>query len=247
MTNRRLESLAADALRVRRRARPIPCVVAIAARAAILVGLVWGQVAAAAYETHVHPDTFLAASVSVQDIQDLDSLSLGIIVTDTMLGPITYSYAPSDYTLALTDAFPGISGANTLGTDTEDGAFIMGDAVVLTFDRTVQGFGLVVLVEEKQLGSHVFKLTTDTGATARSTSVPYQSIAGGDAYFIGVVDEDGMDSVMLTSVALDDFPFSVDGLVLVDTAKLPEPGAALAGCVAIGLVAALRRRSRLTR
>lgn len=68
------------------------------------------------------------------------------------------------------------------------------------------------------------------------------TIAGGRVHFLGVIDEAGFTHATLSSSPVDDLPFQVDDVILVDLALVPEPGAALQGAAAALVLACIRRR-----
>lgn len=203
-------------------------------------------IATADVSTFVDAETFSTTTISEPDNRDFESETPGPVPAGGEVGGLTIDYDDSLYTVVVNDEFGTTSGTRSLGTASEDQAFVGGDWIHFDFGRTVQGMGLRVIVGEENLDPAFFSLVS-FGAVASSPPMTFEKLSDGSVYFLGIVDETGFDSVILFSSGIEDLVFNIDDVVLVDVASVPEPASAgLQLAATLTLVALARLRRSLT-
>ena len=189
---------------------------------------------------------FALSGRSMPDVTDFDATTPGPLASGESVGPLTFSYDGSAYTLAVSEEFGTVSPSRALGSTSEDGAFVGGDSLSITIDRSVQALGLYVVVGETAVPPAFFTLTSSSLAAAQSGGRKLFDIADGSVYFVGLVDTDGFDSATISASGVEDLVFNIDDVVLFDRAVVPEAAASLQAAAAL-VALALCRRSRRQR
>jgi hypothetical protein len=178
---------------------------------------------------------------------DFDALTTGTLIADgATLNGATFSYSlsgPGNPSILVDDVFGTTSPDNYLGTDDGSGAFVSGDGFTITFDQTMRSVGLYVISADLILAND-FTITTNGGQNVSNTATPDINVGDGDAYFIGLIEDDyslGFDSITLSSADFG-FLFNVDDITV---SPVPLPAAVwLFGGGLLGLVGIGRRTTR---
>jgi len=178
---------------------------------------------------------------------NFDALATGTVIAsgDTLNGA-TFSYslsAPGNPSIQVDDFFDTTSPNNYLGTDDGSGAFVSGDAFTITFDQTIQAVGLYVISADLIFADD-FTITTNSGQSVSNTATADVTLTDGDAFFIGLIEDDsnlGFNSITLSSQDFG-FLFNVDDITV---SSVPLPAAVwLFGSGLLGLVGMSRRTTR---
>jgi hypothetical protein len=202
----------------------------------------------AATTTYSSQANFLSALGLAPTItQDFDSETAGTIIANGgILDAATYSYSllgPGTPDILIDNFYDTTSGDNYLGTTDGSGAFRGGDTFTVTFDQTLRAVGLYVISADLILAND-FTLATNGGQSASNSATADVSLLDGDAYFIGLIEDDfslGFDSITFSSTE-EEYLFNVDDITI---APVPLPAAAwLFGGGLLGLVGISRRSAR---
>lgn len=180
---------------------------------------------------------------------DFDTLAAGTLIANgDTLNDATFSYSlgPSGNLSILVDnSFVTTSPNNYLGTDDGSGAFVSGDRFTITFDQTMRAVGLYVISAD-QIFAGDFTITTNSGQSVSNATTPDIALIDGDAFFIGLIEDDfslGFNSITLSSQDYG-FLFNVDDITV---SQVPLPTAVwffVSGL--LGLAGISRRASRNT-
>ena len=191
--------------------------------------LFFGFTSAQATTTFYHSEAnFLSALGGTSTTHNFDSSTAGTIIAngDTLNGA-TFSYAfagQGNPSILIDDFFDTTSSANYLGTDDGSGAFVSGDAFTITFDQTMHAIGLYVISADLIFDDD-FTITTNGGQSVNNIGISDALLSDGDAYYIGLIEDDfnlGFDSITLSSQDFG-FLFNVDDITV---APVPLPAAA---------------------
>jgi len=202
----------------------------------------------AAFTTYSSQASFLSALGAAPTItHDYDSQVAGSLIGDgDTLNGATYSYTLSragNPSIQIDNFFDTTSASNYLGTNDGSGAFVGGDAFTITFDQAMHAIGLYVISADFILAND-FTITTSSGQTANNIATSDVMLSDGDAYFIGLTEDDfslGFNSIMLSSFEAE-YLFNVDDITV---APVPLPAAVwLFGSGLLGLVGISRRSVR---
>ncbi|MDH5515546.1 MAG: VPLPA-CTERM sorting domain-containing protein [Gammaproteobacteria bacterium] len=158
---------------------------------------------------------------------NFDELDAGTLIAsgDTLNGA-TFSYSlsgPDNPSILVDNYFNTTSPSNYLGTNDSSGAFVGGDSFTVTFDHTMRAIGLYVISADLILASD-FTITTNNGQSVSNTASVDVSLADGEAYFIGLIEDDyslGFNSITLSSLDAG-YIFNVDNITV---SQVPLPGA----------------------
>ena len=170
---------------------------------------------------------------------DFDALTAGSLIAsgDTLNGA-TFSYSlsgPGTPSILVDNSFDTTSPSNYLGTDDGSGAFGSGDGFTITFDQTMRSVGLYVISDALILAND-FTITTNSGQSVNNSAAVDVMLSDGDAYYIGLIEDDfslGFDSITLSSQDFG-FLFNVDDITV---SAVPLPAAAwLFGSGLLGLL-----------
>lgn len=189
--------------------------------------LLFGFTSAHAATTNYFSEAdFLSALGGTEITQDFEGLTAGNTIADgETVDGATFSYAlgPDAPSILIDNSFDTTSPDNYLGTDDGSGAFVGGDAFTITFDETMHAIGLYVISADLILGSD-FTITTSSGLSVSNTTVVDVILSDGDAYYIGLIEDDfnlGFDSITLSSFDAS-YLFNVDDITV---APVPLPAA----------------------
>jgi hypothetical protein len=158
--------------------------------------------------------------------QDFEGLAPGNIIADgAVIDGATFSYTLSGGAMILVDdLFSTTSRYNYLGTDDGSGAFYGGDSFTIHFSQPMYAIGLYAISADTILDGD-FTITTSRGQTASNVALADLSLPDGEAYFIGLIEDDaglGFDSITLSSSA-ENYLFNIDDI---SVAAVPLPAAA---------------------
>jgi hypothetical protein len=210
---------------------------------------------------HTTQASFLVALPGAATTVDFEGLATGTLVpSGSSVDGITFTYVIPDgvggfFTAQVTNAYAQTTsgGANALGLNTPDQAFLSGDSLTLTFAQPVQAVGLFVIGSPGDVQAGDLVLSAGGGMVSNS-GTPDQVLAdGGEAFFLGLTEPNAtlaFSSAVLAS--LDPlqqglFIFTLDDITTVaaPSAVIPEPGTCgLLGVGLVGLVVWRRRRRR---
>ena len=158
---------------------------------------------------------------------DFDALTAGtLIASGDALNGATFSYSlsgPGNPSILVDDVFGTTSPNNYLGTDDGSGAFVSGDGFTITFDQTMRSVGLYVISADLIFADD-FTITTNSGQSVGNTATSDVTLTDGDAFFIGLIEDDfslGFDSITLSSQDFG-FLFNVDDITV---SQVPLPAA----------------------
>jgi hypothetical protein len=202
----------------------------------------------AATTTYSSQASFLSAlGVAPTITHNYDTQAAGsTIAADDTLDGATYNYSLSGNptpSILIDNIFDTTSGSNYLGTTDGSGAFVGGDAFTITFDQTMHAIGLYVISADLIFADD-FTITTSSGQTANNIATSDVTLSDGDAYFIGLIEDDfslGFNSITLSSFEAE-YLFNVDDITV---APVPLPAAVwLFGSGLLGLVGISRRSVR---
>lgn len=170
---------------------------------------------------------FLSALGGTGITHNFDSGTAGATIADgDTVDGATFSYtltAPGNPSILIDNSFATTSSSNYLGTDDGSGAFVGGDAFTITFDQTMHAIGLYVISADLIFEAD-FTITTSAGQSVNNSGVPDVSLSDGQAYFIGLIEDDfnlGFDSITLSSLEAE-YLFNVDDITV---APVPQPSA----------------------
>ena len=186
---------------------------------------------------------FAAAIAGLSGVQtvDFESVPTGTtFASGTGTGGLTFVYAIAGQTLQVSSTFGTTSGTNYLGLDNPDTAFYLGDSFTISFGRSVTAAGLYLIAgNDAEPGD--LELSTASASVFNGTTPV--DLVDGKAYFLGLVDSAGFDSITITGVPSGDafLPFSADDITSAVT-SVPEPGMAASMLAGLGLLAVLARR-----
>ena len=207
-----------------------------------------GFTSAQAVTTPYHSEaSFLSALGGTGITQNFDSSTAGTIIAsgDTLNGA-TFSYTLSgnpNPSILIDNFFDTTSPDNYLGTDDGSGAFVGGDAFTITFDQTMHAIGLYVISADL-IFDNDFTITTNTGQSVSNIGISDVTLADGEAYYIGLIEDDfnlGFNSITLSSFTAD-YLFNVDDITVT---PIPLPAAVwLFGSGLLCLTGFARRRLR---
>ncbi len=178
---------------------------------------------------------------------DFDALTAGTLIAsgDTLNGA-TFSYSlsgPGTPSILVDNFFDTTSPNNYLGTDDGSGSFVSGDGFTITFDQTMRSIGLYVISADLIFADD-FTITTNSGQSVGNSATPDATLADGDAYFIGLIEDDfnlGFNSITLSSQDFG-FLFNVDDITV---SAVPLPAAVwLFASGVLGLAGFSRRTNR---
>ena len=189
---------------------------------------------------------FAAAIAGLSGVQtvDFESVPSGTtFASGSGTGGLTFTYAIAGQTLQVSSTFGTTSGTNYLGLDNPDTAFYLGDSFTIDFGRSVVAAGLYLIAGNDAQPGDLELSTASANVFNGSTPV---DLVDGKAYFIGLVDAAGFDSITIIGVPSGDafLPFSADDITsaVAATSTVPEPGAAASLLAGLGLLAILARR-----
>lgn len=226
--------------------------------AAMLVLAAGARGASTAYTQRAAFDAALAGHTDVR-VLDFESVPAGTtIASGDSLGGITFTFAiDGGFDLIVLDSvlheIDATSGTRSLGVE-EDGdalPLLAGDRFTLGFDRVVHAVGIYVIAGaiggDIQPGDLVLRVPGR--ADVANGAVPDLVLSdGGEAYFLGLVEDDpaaGFTSAEVITIQPPegtgrDFDWNADDIV---TAVVPEPAAGGAGLVALAVLSGLARRA----
>ena len=200
----------------------------------VLFGL--SHVSAAATITAFNRAAFQAAVGSGVDEQNFDTFAAGTELTTD--GNV--NYAASGGTPLVTSEYLTTSIPNGLGS-TSAGFFLPDETATFTFLMPVTAFGIDINTFSPTEGA--YRAVVGTGDQVLSKFDVFPGEATGQ--FIGFTSDTAFTSV--TIEALTGFTYTLDGLVYGEAGALLVPEPTVLGLVGLGIVAALRRRTRTAR
>lgn len=169
-----------------------------------------------------------------------------LIANGDTLNGATFIYSLSgtgNPSILVDNVFDTTSPNNYLGTDDGSGAFVSGDGLTVTFDQTIRSVGLYVISADLVFADD-FTITTNNGRSVGNTATPDVTLADGDAFFVGLIEDDfnlGFDSITLSSQDFG-FLFNVDDITV---SAVPLPAAVwLFASGLLGLAGISRRTNR---
>jgi hypothetical protein len=213
----------------------------------LLFGITSTHAATTYYHSQADYLTALGASSTIT--YNFDASAAGTIIAsgDTLNGA-TFSYAllpallgDPDPSIMIDTGFDTTSLNNYLATDDGSGAFIGGDEFTITFDQTMRAVGLYVISADL-IFSDDFSITTSSGQNVSNTATIDVVLADGDAYYLGLIEDDfnqGFDSITLSSLDAN-FQFNVDDITV---SAVPLPTAVWLMGSGLLCLAGIARRS----
>ena len=213
-------------------------------RLAVVAALVALSTASHALPTGYQSESDFAAAISglsgVQTV-DFESVPTGTtFASGTGSGGLTFIYAIAGQMLQVSSTFGTTSGTNYLGLDNPDTAFYLGDSFTIAFGRSVTAAGLYLIAgNDAEPGD--LELSTASASVFNGTTPV--DLVDGKAYFLGLVDSAGFDSITITGVPSGDafLPFSADDITSAVT-SVPEPGVPASMLAGLSLLGVLSRR-----
>ena len=186
---------------------------------------------------------FAAAISGLSGVQtvDFESVATGTtFASGTGTGGLTFTYDIPGQTLQVSSTFGTTSGTQYLGLDNPDTAFYLGDSFTINFGRSVTAAGLYLIAGNDAEPGDLELSTASASVFNGSTPV---DLIDGKAYFIGLVDAAGFDSITITGVPSGDafLPFSADDITSA-VSSVPEPGMPASMLAGLGLLGVLARR-----
>lgn len=186
---------------------------------------------------------FAAAISGLSGVQtvDFESVPSGTtFASGTGTGGLTFSYAIAGQALRVSSTFATTSGTQYLGLDNPDTAFYLGDSFTIAFGRAVNAAGLYLIAGNDAQPGDLELSMASANVFNGSTAV---DLVDGKAYFIGLVDSAGFDSITITGVPSGDafLSFSADDITSAVTA-VAEPGMPALMLAGLGLSGVLARR-----
>ena len=186
---------------------------------------------------------FAAAIAGLSGVQtvDFESVATGTtFASGSGTGGLTFTYAIAGQTLQVSSTFGTTSGTQYLGLDNPDTAFYLGDSFTINFGRSVAAAGLYLIAGNDAEPGDLELSTASASVFNGSTPV---DLVDGKAYFIGLVDPAGFDSITITGVPSGDafLPFSADDITSA-VSSVPEPGMPVSMLAGLGLLGVLARR-----
>jgi len=216
-------------------------------RFAVVAALLALSTASRAAPTGYQSESDFAAAISgLSDVQtvDFESVPTGTtFASGTGTGGLTFIYAIAGQMLQVSSTFATTSGTHYLGLDNPDTAFYLGDSFTIAFGRSVTAAGLYLIAgNDAEPGD--LELSTASASVFNGTT-PVE-LVDGKAYFLGLVDSAGFDSITITGVPSGDafLPFSADDITsaVAATSAVPEPGMPASLLAGLGLLGVLARR-----
>ena len=215
---------------------------------AMLLALSGVGQAATGYQSQSDFAAAIAGMSGAQTV-DFESVPSGTtFASGTGTGGLVFTYDIPGYQLQVSSTFGTTSGTNYLGLDNPDTAFYLGDSFTIDFGRTVDAAGLYLIAgNDAEPGD--LELSAASASVFNGTSPLV--LVDGKAYFLGLVDSAGFDSITITGVPDGGafLPFSADDITSAVT-SVPEPAASaslLAGLALLGVLAHRRRDASSTR
>ena len=215
---------------------------------AMLLALSGAGQAATGYQSQSDFAAAIAGMSGVQTV-DFESVPSGTtFASGTGTGGLVFTYDIPGYQLQVSSTFGTTSGTNYLGLDNPDTAFYLGDSFTIDFGRSVTAAGLYLIAgNDAEPGD--LELSTATASVFNGTTP--LTLIDGKAYFLGLVDSAGFDSITITGVPDGGafLPFSADDITSAVT-SVPEPAASasmLAGLALLGVLARRRLGASSTR
>ncbi len=213
-------------------------------RFAVVAALLALSTASRAAPTGYQTESDFAAAISglsgVQTV-DFESVPTGTtFASGTGTGGLTFVYAIAGQTLQVSSTFGTTSGTNYLGLDNPDTAFYLGDSFTIDFGRSVTAAGLYLIAgNDAEPGD--LELSTASASVFNGTTPV--DLVDGKAYFLGLVDSAGFDSITIAGVPSGDafLPFSADDITSA-VSSVPEPGMPASMLAGLGLLGVLARR-----
>jgi hypothetical protein len=163
---------------------------------------------------------------------NFDSQTVGTNIADgSSLNGITFDYDFDGLEMLVSDQYDTTSGDNYLGiNDGSDESFFAGDSFTLSFDSTINAFGLLIISIDEIFDAD-FSLETSVGEVTSQASVQDTLADDSSVFFLGLYDEDGFDSISFSSglFACDCFYFNIDDITTAwnaptqPTTEVPEP------------------------
>lgn len=195
--------------------------------------------------TFTDSDSFNTALPDGQSLINFDNVDAGTVIPNGgQFGGITFGLN-SDSDLVVSDNFLSTSPFNFLGLD--DGfsnEFLSGDELTFGFESQVQAFGLFIVGSPQPDSVLPFDLQLAGGGLSVFNDEPELLLDdGGEAFFLGIVNENGFDSVRLNSfgdVTDPFFAFNIDDVTTVK--NVPEPQTLV--LMALGFVFLIMRMRR---
>ena len=211
---------------------------------AVFAALLALSAACRATPTGYQTESDFAAAISglagVQTV-DFESAATGTtFASGSGTGGLTFTYAIAGQMLQVSSTFATTSGTNYLGLDNPDTAFYLGDSFTIDFGRSVNAAGLYLIAGNDAQPGDLELSTASASVFNGSTAV---DLVDGKAYFIGLVDAAGFDSITITGVPSGDafLPFSADDITSA-VSTVPEPGVPASMLAGLGLLGLLARR-----
>ncbi len=215
--------------------------------------------ASAAIVAYSDLGSFVAAATGTSTTIDFDSLTSGSLLTT--VGDASFFLDDPDNSLIVRDTFPEtLSAPNYIG---DSGQIVPGEqlddfqVVTIAFSNAKSAIGLWVQFNPQSL--------TNTGTlTLQEINDPLATEANVDrfngvsldpgfsfadrAYFIGLVDSTGMNTLTEVDLFVSDFgsiAYTFDNVISFQATAIPEPGSFLAlALIGGGVVTYRRRRSK---
>lgn len=172
---------------------------------------------------------------------DFESVPTGTtFASGSGTGGLTFTYAIAGQALQVSSTFATTSGTQYLGLDNTDTAFYLGDSVTIHFGRSVAAAGLYLIAGNDAQPGDLELSTASASVFNGATAV---DLVDGKAYFIGLVDAAGFESITISGIPSGDafLPFSADDITSA-VASVPEPGMSALMLAGLGLLGVLARR-----
>ncbi len=168
---------------------------------------------------------FLAALSGYDSFtHDFDAMTSGSLITDgSTIDGATFSYDFGGPSIMVDNYFTTTSADNYLGTNDGSGAFYGGDSLTLTFDHGMRAIGMYVISADIIMADD-FTITTSAGQTVSNVTTADVSLIDGDAFFIGLIEDDAslaFNSISFSSMS-GDYLFNIDDVTV---SAIPVPAA----------------------
>jgi len=154
---------------------------------------------------------------------DFDSSTVGDVINDGgSLCNITFNYDIAGLPLTVNTGFETTSGFNYLGVDDDD--FLLGDSFELAFTETIYALGLYIIAAPDESFDGDFALEV-FGGSAFSTGTLFETLEDGSlAYYLGIQDTDGFNSVNFYTYDCGCLAFGIDDITYAtNAASVPSP------------------------